>query len=229
MTTSGSIDFTLTARDIIAFAYDVLGVAPVGSDPSDAQMMRAVVSLNMMLKGWQKYQNLWRQTEGAVTLAADDAFYTLTPTPHKVISARYRNSSDIDMPMNEMTRQEYFDLPQKENAGIPHSYYINVQRDSTVMAIWQPLASVTTETIQYTYQRRFEDIDSLNDTLDVLPEWLEVVGYNLAVRLAPRYPDARPIFNEIKAQAETLKQDMLDDDREAFIRFIPAGIEQSFY
>lgn len=228
MTTSGDIDFTLTARDIIAFALDKIAVVPIGGDPSDAQIARCAVELNMMLKGWQKYTSLWRMTEASFPLVAGTAVYTLTPSPHKVISLRYRNTSGIDLPIDELSRSEYYDLPNKTATGIPHSYYPDYQRTAVTVTLWQPMVSVTTESIQYTYQRKFENVGSINNELDVKSESLEVVGYNLALRIAPRYPNATKMMGEVKEQAIRLREEMLDDDREDYVRMVPTYNERAW-
>jgi hypothetical protein len=90
------------------------------------------------------------------------------------------------------------------------------------MYVYQPLAAVTSETIKYTYQRKFEDIDALTNNLDVRQEHLELVGYNLASRLADDYGRASPVTDRVIARAEALLQGFLDDDREDEIRFVPA-------
>lgn len=220
--TSGVIGYDLDARAILDFALKKLRVVDAGRAPGATETATALRELNLLLKGWQKYESLWRLTEGLVTLTANTNSYLLSPVPHRVISCRYKNTSGNDLPMVEMTRSEYFDLPQKTNTGIPHSYYVDYQRTSTTIYVWQPLVSVTTETIPYTYYRKFDAIANLNEGVDVRSEWLEVVGYNLAQRLGPDFGRVNSAaFAEIKEQAIILKQELLDDDREDFIRLVP--------
>jgi hypothetical protein len=223
MATSGSIDFGITARQAVDFALKKLRVlgsdeTATGEDADTAQR-----ELNLMLKGWQKYESLWRLTEGSITLVADDVDYSLSPVPHRVVSARYRDASATpnDLPLEVMTREEYYDLPNKTTAGSPHSYYVDYQRSAVTFYVWQPLASVTTETIKYTFQRKFEDIDSLDNDIDVDQEWLEVVGYNLASRLVDDFGRSGESVTRIIARAEQLREEMLDDDREDFVQFVP--------
>ncbi len=89
MATSGSTDFSLTAREVITFALRKLRViGGNGEAPSNDQATDAMRELNLMLKGWQKYPSLWRMTEGSVTLTASTVSYTLSPTPHRVLNVR---------------------------------------------------------------------------------------------------------------------------------------------
>lgn len=225
MATSGSIDFSLTAREVVDFALKKLRVLSADETATGEDADTAQRELNLMLKGWQKYENLWRMTEGSVTLVASTYSYALSPVPHRVLSARYRNSSSLDSPdLQLLTREEYYRLPNKSTTGIPTQFYVDYQRSTATMYLWQALSSVTTETetIQYTYLRKFEDIDSLDNDIDVDQEWLEVVGYNLAMRLGPDFGRVGTrSFALIERFAINLKEEMLDDDREDYVQFVP--------
>lgn len=220
MATSGSIDFNMTARDVVAFALRKINITATTEEPSSDDAARAMTELNVMLKGWQKYQNLWRLTEGSVTLANATASYALSPVPHRVISARYRDTNSTDTPLEPMTREEYYDLPNKSSAGRPNSFYIDYQRSAVTMYLWQVQATVTTETIKYTYQRKFEDIDTLENDIDIKQEHFEVVGFNLAARLADDFGRSGEHINRVIQRAQILLDDALDDDREDYIQLV---------
>jgi hypothetical protein len=221
MTTSGSIDFSLSARQVITSALQRLNLVAEHEDPSASMSSRAMREMNMMLKGWQKHENLWRLTEGSITLTDATASYSLSPVPHKVISARYRNSSSSDLPMEELTREEYYDIPLKTAAGTPTQFYVDYQRAAVTFYTWPVLADATTETVKYTYQRKYEDIDDLGNDIDVKAEFLEVVDYNLAARLADHYGRKGEHINRIIARAQLLLDEALDDDREGYVQFVP--------
>lgn len=219
MSTSGSIDLNLTVREVSTFALKLIGVTGITDTPAAEDAETARLALSMMLKTWQQNgPNLFRQTFGSVTLVAGTASYVLSPRPYKVIEARYRSSSSIDIPMTEMTRQQYVDLANKAATGIPTQYYVDRQRASTTMYVWT-VPSASTGSIQYTYQRVIEDADALANDIDIPQEWLETVGYSLADRLIDHYK----IENKaIRLRAAMLYQNALDDDRESFVTFEPA-------
>jgi hypothetical protein len=213
MATSGTISYSLTARGIITFALRKLRVIGESEDPTAAQAADAQTELNLLLKEWQRHTDLWRMTEGSITLIASTYSYALlaaTLIPHRVISARYRDASGTDLPMELMTREEYYDLPRKTSTGIPTQFYIDYQRDNPTMLLWQSLAAVTTETIQYTYQRKYQDIASLDNDLDLRSEHLSTVAYNLAERLAADYGKAD---DRLTLRAQQLLDQALDADR----------------
>lgn len=219
MATSGSINFAMTARDVCRFALEELRVLAAGEDPTAEDMDALKRRLNLMLKSWQMTgPNLWRQTSGSVTLVASTASYALSPRPFRVVEARYRDTSARDLPMGELTRQEYLDLPMKTSTGVPTQYYVDHQRAASTMYVWPVPASVTTETIQYTFQRTPEDIDALDDDLDMPQEYLETIGMALADRSQGLFGKSDKMLTarslELLAMAD-------QSDREAFVQFVP--------
>ncbi len=221
MATSGSIDFSLNAQEIVQFALDEIRVTSAGESVSAEDMELGIRRLNLMLKSWQAIApNLWRQTEGSVTLTTS-ASYTLSPRPFRVVECRYRDADGRDLPMTELTRSEYYDLPLKTSTGIPTQYYVDHQRAASTLYVWPVMAAVTTETLKYTYQRAFEDIDANTNDIDIPSEYLEIVGTNLAARLLSPFGKTKRENQELVLNAQRLLQDMLDADREAFVRFVP--------
>lgn len=219
MATSGSIDFGLNARAICTYALEELREIGAGETPSAIDMATVQRRLNLMLKTWQATgPNLWRQTNGSVALVAGTAAYALTPRPFRVVEARYRSAAGVDIPMFDLTRQEYLDMPLKSSAGVPTNYYVDYQRAGATLYVWPVPASVTTETISYTYQRAVEDIDSLDDDLDIPQEYLELVGTSLAVRCLPTFDKED---DSLRTREAMLMADFFDTDREAVVRFVP--------
>ncbi len=222
MATSGSSDYSLTARQVIEYALRKINVTANGNTPSSEVADDALVELNVMLKEWMKYDSIWRLTETSLTPTASTASISMSSAnPYRVIDVRYRNTSSIDLPMEELTRQEYYDIPLKTSTGTPTSWYFDPQRATNTLYLWPLLSSVTTETLRVTYQRRYEDVDDLSNDIDVPQEHLAVVGYNLASRLCDRYGKAGPHVDRIVARAEKMLDEILDADRPEVIRFVP--------
>ena len=222
MATSGSSDYSLTARQVVEFALKKVNLLAAGQTAPGELAADALVELNVMLKEWMKYDSIWRLTDTSVTPTASTASISLsTANPYRVVDCRFRNTSSIDTPMEELTRQEYYDIPQKTSTGIPTSWYFDPQRDTNTLYIWPVLSSVTTETIRFTYQRRYEDVDDLSNDIDVPQEHLSVVGFNLAARLADNYGKAGPHVDRIVARAQQLLEEALDADRPEIVRFVP--------
>lgn len=187
MATSGTVDWSLTSRQIITEALENIGAVALGDTPSSEDAAKALSVLNQMVKTWGTQGHLWTLTEGSVSLVADTASYVLTAA-RRVISVRRRTSSQ-DIPLGVLTRDQYYNLPNKSSSGYPISYYFDPQRSTKTLYVWQvPTAAiVATTTLQYTYQRVIEDLDDLDNDPDFPQEWMETLVYGLAARLLIPY------------------------------------------
>lgn len=222
MSTSGSTDFSLNSRQIIDEALRLCGVLQVGDSPTTDRAYEAVNALNMMLKTWGASGRLWLKTEAVLTLVAGQASYSLGTGVRQVLSVR-RRVSGLDTPLFPLSREEYFDIPTKSGVGLPNQWYFDRQRASRMLYIWMvPDASIAASyTLPYTYARVIEDIDTLDNDPDIPQEWLEVLIYNLAIRLWPRYGGIESAeYREIKEHAKDLLALMPTLDQEETSIFV---------
>lgn len=196
MSTSGVSTFNMVAAEIVEKAFHRLGKASEGEALSPRMLADGMSSLNLLIKGIGAADHLWIRTEGTATLVADTAAYALTPKPLRVTSARRRytsGTSSTDTPMNELSRQEYFDQPTKTTSpSTPVSWYYDPQRATGTLYLWPApstaLIAVGGTSILYTYLRRMDDMVSSNDDLDMPQEWLQPMIWALADDLETEYP-----------------------------------------
>jgi len=215
MATSGSTDYSQTRDDIIKRALRLIGALAQGESPTTDQVTEAAVALNGLVKAWEADgMPLWAIKERTITLQATTNSYTLnTPKPLKVIQAWYRNvTSNVDVPMRVITRDEYNRLGNKSSAGTPIQVYYEPRRDDGMLHVF-PTPSATDAanvSIYIVYQAPFEDFDVATDTPDFPQEWYDAVTYGLACRLAPEYglpiPDRKTLWQEMTI----IKQDALN-------------------
>lgn len=200
MSTSGTVGFNMTALELIEKAFHRLGKASEGEALTARMYEDGRSSLNLLLKSMLgTSEHLWTKTERSLTLVADTAAYVLTPKPLRVLSVRRRytvGSSITDIPLTELSRQEYYDLPTKTtSASTPTSWYYDPQSTTGTLYVWPAPASgiVAANTLQLTYLRRIEDMTGTSNDLDMPQEWLDPVIWLLADDLETEYPvnDAR--------------------------------------
>ena len=224
MVTSNSTDFTLTARQVVTFAARKLGITAGSEAVSPEDSDQLLEELEMMLKGMQKSGPFIFpiQTDGTVSLVADTAAYALTVLkPLRLLEVRYSDANGREIPMTEMTRTEYWELPIKTSRGVPTNFwYSNNGIDYTVY-FWPVLASVTTEVAKFNYHRKIEDVDNLANNLEVPVEWLDTIGYNLAKRGISTFGVKGDRAARIDAMADQLWQDALAYDREDLVTMVP--------
>jgi hypothetical protein len=197
MSRSGSYDFTLTRDELIKASFRLIGVGHRGESVPADEINDASEALNIMIKAWQADGlQLWKREDASITLSDGVSTYTLGPTgsivmqrPLRILECVRRDTSNIDVPLNKLSKQEYTTLSNKFNAGTPVSYHYDPQLDNGEFTIWQtPDADIAAEyTIEIVYHIPFEDMDSTTDNFDFPVEWLEAIKYGLAIRLAPEY------------------------------------------
>lgn len=224
MALSNSTDWTLTARQLVTFSMRKIGVLGASKAPEAADSDDVLVELNALLKGMQKQGPFLFavQVDGSQALASNTASYALTSTsPLRLLDVRYKDAGGREIPMIEMTRSDYWELPQKTSKGVPTQYWFDSDSQDLKIYVWPVKASVTTETIEYTYQRKLNDIDSLDNNIDVPEEWLDTLGYQLAMRLLPTFGVGGEVAARIEARAERLWQEAMDYSRPSMVRMIP--------
>ena len=225
MTTSGVTTLTMTAREVIEFALGELNAVPIGQESDITELAPILRKLNVMVKGWEvKGPHLWRTGDGSTQLVAGQGDYSLTlDNPLRIKEVRYRYPDGHDLPMVKMSRTQYETLPNKNSAGVPTQWYFNPQSTYQVLFIWPVPRVVTTDTLRYSYQQRFQICQTLDDDVDIPTEWLDTVGMNLAARLLDAYGSEGESAARIEKEAALLLRAAKAFDRPDFVCFMPSG------
>lgn len=112
-------------------------------------------------------------------------------TPFKAVKrimlngVRRRESTDYEIPIVNQSRQDYFDLPNKNQNGTVIQTYYSRQLAQGIMYCWNPPSNATS-VINFTYEREIEVPTEVTQTLDLPADWYDAVIYNLAKRLIPK-------------------------------------------
>jgi hypothetical protein len=173
-------------------AYRKIGVVAEDEPMTADQAKTGLREFNRMLRSWQNYgHNLWIEERYTLT-PTTAASYTLTVRPMRISSVRLKQNG-IEMPIAGITRQEYDAYPDKASVGVPSCYHFERLRASAKIYLWPVFASVSSETIEITYEREFEEADDLSDGPDTPGEWENAIVYSLAVLLAPNHAKEPPV------------------------------------
>jgi len=207
---------TYTTRDLVEDALRKIGVVAIDDPMTADESAHSLRALDRLIKSWQNREySLWLNATQTLTLTTS-ASYTLSPVrPLRILNARLVRSG-IETPMQELTREEYDDLPLKSATGVPTPFYYDRQREASLFYVWPVLAAANGETIKITYEREFEDQTDLTAVPDVPGEWWDAVVYGLAARLADDYGKNVP---NVVARAEEELRLALSADREGSIYF----------
>ena len=163
----------------------------------------------------------------AVTTAASaidnhvyNALTGIVSRPTRVTAARLKLENGSEVPVRVITRQEYFNYSNKTNSGKINAVYYDPQLTNGVIYTYLTANSVA-DTLHLTIQRQIQDMDSSSDNLDLPPEWLLPVGYNLAALIGDDYGVDDGTMAKIQAKATQFYQEVEDADQEDSIQFVP--------
>lgn len=207
MSTSGTVSFNLVTNEICDEAFDLVGIGADGEPITADMYKRAKRSLNLIKTTWGADPHLWQKTEATLALISGQAAYPIDPKPMRILSVRRRiTNGQIDVPMNVLSRQDYFDTPNKAIQSTPTSYYYDPQTTTGTLYLWPaPSADVASSmSINFTWLRRMMDFTSSNDDADMPQEWLKPLCYALASEVGLKFGADATIRQEVEAKAAAL-------------------------
>jgi hypothetical protein len=174
-------------------------------------------ALNGLIQTWSAKRHLWTQTEGSLTLIASQAAYVVSPRALRVTDCRYRLNG-IDTPMRMMSRQEYYDQPNKTvSPSIPVNFYFDPKVSDGTIYLWPaPSATaVANYTVSYTYVKFLDIVDDTAQTVDLPQQWIEPIMWNGAKRLMTQYPVNDPnLMQVVLSQAAEYEASLSQWDNE---------------
>jgi hypothetical protein len=145
----------------------------------------------------------------------DARAYRIVETGGKTLNIQelYFNNNVYDMPLSNISRDEYITLPYKQQQGRPSIYYLDRQLGEPTLNIWQT-PSGDYNCIQYSYQRMMQDVGSLyTNTVDIPSQFYPPLIWGLSWRLAIKFKPE--LADRFKAQYEESLKYASDDNSES--------------
>jgi len=200
-TTSGTSDFKLDILQICEEAYERAGIEM----RSGYDLRTARRSLNLMALEWvNRGLNLWTVEESSETLTAGTATYTLDDDCIDVLDAVIRDgsgTSQTDFNLTRITVSTYAQTSNKNTQSRPTSMYVDRQNRTTVTLY--PTPNDATQTFNYWYIRRIEDLGVNTNNVDMperfVPAMIAGLAFNIALKrpeLEQRIPLLKAIYDE---------------------------------
>lgn len=185
MALSGSYDYALTAAQLIAGAFRLIGK----TTPTTTQNTNALQTLELILKSLNgEGFNLvfpWIQEWITQALEASTVSYTLNQKVVTIDQAFLRRDS-YDTPVIIIGNEEYFALGAKATEGLPNQIWMDKQIDGTKIYLF-PVPENATDILHMLVVNKFQDIDSDANNIDVNAAWFLALKYQLAAELAPEF------------------------------------------
>jgi hypothetical protein len=232
MATSGSYTFSLTRDALIQQTFSLMGTYDDDSPPPQTAINTASVQLNLLMKQMMtKNYNLWCLTDVTIPLTTGKIQYLLgpgTPTdfatykPLRIQMARLQYTDTgpypLEVPLIELSRQEYNMLGQKTAPGTVNSWFYDPQRLQGILSLYLS-PDVVPNTIILTVQRPIQDVLTGSDDFDLPIEWLNALSYNLAAALCLHFDVPANKTSVIIQLAQKYLDEMLDFDQETASTF----------
>mgnify|MGYP003331710735 FL=1 len=217
MATSGSTNFSVTRDQLISGALRLCGVIAEGETATTEQINNGAEALNMLVKRlYADGMPLWAMKQYSVPLTSGTSAYNIgvgltvdTAKPLRIVQAfNHNTSSNLDIPMRIVTRDEYNRLGDKTTTGTPIQIFYEPLNTYGVLHLFPTPDSTaqTSQQITIVYQRPFEDFDASTDEPDFPQEWFEPLKYLLATRLAGEYQTPLTVRQQLTMEATAIKE-----------------------
>jgi hypothetical protein len=142
------------------------------------------------------------------------AYTTRLAEPFLIYSMAREAESQLDTPLNALSYEEYFQLPNKVSYGTPTSYSYDRQLGKAIIKLW-PIPSDVDYVGKITLAKRIEDFDLNTNTPDFPQEWHDTLILNLAARMAHAFgKDKGDSYISLRQDAQASLNNMLSFDNE---------------
>jgi len=137
-----------------------------------------------------------------VAYSGEQNFTPFTRIPEQDAVRRHAGeSSDYEIPIVFQSREDYFNLPNKDQQGTVIQAYYDRQEPIGVWYLWNT-PSTAVEYLNYTAERQIQIIVNAEDTFDLPTIWYDAVVYQLAKRLIHKVGCSAARRAEIREDAQ---------------------------
>lgn len=179
----------------------------------------------------------WTQINGApsgTTVTVDTAltgaaasgnivysYTTKINRPLRIVSVRRRDSSSVDKVVEQVSRQEYFNLSNKSSEGDINQVYYDPQLTNGVLYVYNTINDVA-NTLKLSVYDPVNDLDTTSDNIDVPVEWMRPLKMLLAQDLMLEHPVSSDRARWIAMMAKDAKDVVMGWDVEPVSVFMAA-------
>ncbi len=220
--------YSINQQTLIQAAFRKIGQFNDDTPPPPTDIANATIALNLMIKQWMsRNYNLWCVTDLSFTTVEGQTTYQIGPGSVTTGLQAYRvlripiarvqypspTNYPLQVPLIQLSRQEYYLLGQKTALGVPNSYYYDPQLLNGVLSLYLT-PNQSDYTIILTCQRPLADAVLSNSAFDFPIEWLNALQWGLAEQLLPDYFVPEQIAARVEKNAQRYLEDMLNWDQE---------------
>lgn len=224
MTTSGVYVSSPDLGDIVVDAFERIQIRQ--SMITSEHMTSARRSLNFMMTRFDNLGiNLWAVDLEEFPVLADTLTYNCEESTVTTLDVyRHEVSTGIDILLAPLSRTDYASIPNKEQTGVPTSYWFNRQTPIPTITIWQGADESGLWTIKYYRMRQLQYADPKNgQTADIPIRFAEALCAGTAAHLAMKWkPESA---QGLMAYSDKVWAEAASEDRER----VPLRIAPDIY
>lgn len=153
---------------------------------------------------------------GAPSAGGGDVYaYTdMIDQPVRILDARAANGYLLDeVPIEQISRKEYYDQPSKLSRGIASSWYFSRQLNFGELLLW-PVAPNCRHVVRFSFVKPMTIPTDQSNNIQIPPEWFVALKWAVALQLAVGYAIDPQRIATIAALAEKHKEEALSIDVE---------------
>lgn len=230
MATSGTTSFNPPFSSLFQAAYSRCGIRRTQLLPEHIEDARNEANF-LQIEFANRGPTLWTVDLVSVPLTPGVATYAVDPDTIQILDAYIRTSvglsTNTDRILTSISRTEYASYPNKDQTGVPTTYWFD-RKINPEITLWLVPDSATTYTLEYYRFIQIQDANIPGGVNVQLPyRYLDAFVAGLAARLSVIWAPDRIV--QLAAQAEKAymiasTQDV--EDAQMFI--VPSGLGQYF-
>jgi len=129
----------------------------------------------------------------------------------EILECSFRNSSNVDSPLEKINRSQYQALSNKTSTGQPSQYFVQRFIDHILITIYlTPSSTQNGDVINFYYEKRIQDAGAYSNATDVPYRFVPCMVAGLSYYLAMKY--AQPRIQELKLIYEDELARALEED-----------------
>jgi hypothetical protein len=190
-----------TALDVIKRSMRMLGVYPMGEEPSADEARDCLTALNALMGTLSNTGLVYAKTLDTIALSAGDSSLTIGPSgdtvsdrPVQVLPQSYILLDDVSYPVEILTLQRYNALGVKDTQGIPCGIWPQMGMENVTLTLW-PVPDQAM-TLKLWSVKEIATFTALNTQVLMPPGYEDALAYLLAEAIAPEYE--RPLPREVE-------------------------------
>jgi hypothetical protein len=155
----------------------------------------------------------------AATHADGAAITNFVNQASDILECSYRNSSNVDSPLEKINRSQYQALSNKTATGQPSQYFVQRFIDRVLIQLYlTPGSTQNGDTINFYYEKRIQDAGDYTNAANVPFRFVPCMVAGLAYYLAMKY--APPRIQELKLIYEDELARALEEDGSSSSAFL---------